>query len=210
MPPSYSDAKNTVTITFVSLARWITKLQHRASGGSVRKALLLTACGYLLAASPTLFGATATATYRIRRRQRGISSQSAIDRLLGRKPSSSGSTHRQRKLARRQLKRHRVGDPSAATTGSSQLQLSLSSSGTRIEAESGLGTNHLLLVWRRRGRTYYRSRQLLAPGCLVSAAAVLAAIAVAQLSGAVDSALAPSALVPPPTATFRANSFFPA
>jgi hypothetical protein len=35
---------------------------------------------------------------------------------------------------------------SAATTGSSQLQLSLSSSGTRIEAESGLGTN-LACTW---------------------------------------------------------------
>ena len=79
-------------------------------------------------------------------RQRGYSSQPAIDRFLRRKHCSSGSADRERHLASWQLERHRLSDAFRCINWISQLQLSLSSSGTRTETQSGQGTD-LACTW---------------------------------------------------------------
>jgi hypothetical protein len=106
----------------------------------VRKALLLTACGYLLTAPCLLVAATtdtttasgstgASATTLLTQLSTAFSGGNVVQ-LTGNASWHVGS-----------LNDTGSATLSAATTGSSELQLSLSSSGARIEAESGLGTN---------------------------------------------------------------------
>ncbi|MGA3227982.1 MAG: hypothetical protein ABSC65_29730 [Acidobacteriaceae bacterium] len=102
----------------------------------------MTAGGYLLAASPMLFGAAATATTT---GSTGTSAASLLNQLST-AFSGGNPVHQVQLTGNASWHAGSINDTgsatlSAATTGSSQLQLSLSSSGTRIEAESGLGTN---------------------------------------------------------------------
>jgi hypothetical protein len=111
----------------------------------VRKALLLTACGYLLAASSPLFGATATTTGST-----GTSATSLLNQLStafsGGKPVHQVQLTGNASWHAGSLNDTGSATLSAATTGSSELKLSLSSSGTRIETQSGLGTD-LTCTW---------------------------------------------------------------
>jgi hypothetical protein len=112
----------------------------------VRRALLLSSCCYLLT-TPLLFGAssgttTASAT--------GTSAATLLSQLS--KAFSGGTeVHQVQLTGNASWHAGSVNDTgsatlSAATTGASQVQLSLSSSGTRTEAQSGQGTN-LACTW---------------------------------------------------------------
>ena len=112
----------------------------------MRKALLLTTCGYLLVAPALLLGATPSTTTTAT----GTNATTLLNQLST--AFSGGNVVHQVQLTGSaswhvgSLNDTGSATLSAATTGSSQLQLSLSSSGTRIEAESGQGTN-LACTW---------------------------------------------------------------
>jgi hypothetical protein len=110
----------------------------------VRKALHLTAFGYFLTVPALMLGATTSTTTT------GTSASALLNQLST--AFSAGKVVHQVQLTGSaswhvgSLNDTGSATLSAATTGSSQLQLSLSSSGTRIEAESGVGTN-LACTW---------------------------------------------------------------
>jgi hypothetical protein len=112
----------------------------------VKKVLLLTACTYLLTTPALIFGASNTSTT-------GPTSTSATTLLNQLSAAFSGGNlvHQVQLSGNASWHVGSLNDAgsaslSAATTGTAQLQLSLSSSGTRIEAESGQGTN-LTCTW---------------------------------------------------------------
>jgi hypothetical protein len=113
----------------------------------VRKVPVLIACGYLLTTAATLFGATPTTTTT---GSTGTSAATLLSQLST--AFSGGKVVNQVQLAGSatwhvgSLNDSGSASLSAATTGSSQLQLSLSSSGVRTEAQSGQGVN-LVCSW---------------------------------------------------------------
>lgn len=113
----------------------------------MRKAVLLTACGYLLTTSAALFAATspiATAG------STGTSATTLLNQLSN--AFSGGNVVHQVQLTGTaswhvgSLEDTGAATLSAATNGSSQLQLSLSSAGTRIETQTGQGSD-LTCTW---------------------------------------------------------------
>lgn len=113
----------------------------------MRNVLQLTALGCLLTAPALMFGAASTSTTA---GSTGTNATTLLNQLAT--AFSKGNVVHQVQLTGNAT--WHVGSLndtgsavlSAATTGSSQLRLSLSSSGTRIEAESGQGTN-LACTW---------------------------------------------------------------
>lgn len=113
----------------------------------MRKAILLTACGYLLTAPALLSGATSATTTT------GAAGASAATLLNQLSTAFSGGNivHQVQLTGSATWQVGSLNDTgsatlSAASTGSSQLQLSLSSSGTRTETQSGQGTD-LACTW---------------------------------------------------------------
>ena len=113
----------------------------------MRKAVLLTACGYLLTTSATLFAATPAATPT---GSTGASAATLLTQLAN--AFSGGNIVHQVQLTGTaswhvgNLEDTGTATLSARTDGSSQLQLSLSSSGTRTETQTGKGTD-LACTW---------------------------------------------------------------
>jgi hypothetical protein len=105
----------------------------------VRKALLLTSCCYLITAPALLFGATATTG------STGANATTLLNQLST--AFSGGNVVHQVQLSGNaswhvgSLDDTGSATLSAATTGASQVQLSFSASGTRIEAQSGQGSD---------------------------------------------------------------------
>jgi hypothetical protein len=113
----------------------------------VRRALILSSCCYLLTTPALLWGAPATTTTT------GTTGTSAAALLTQLSTAFSGGNvvHQVQLTGTASWHAGSLNDTgsatlSAGTTGSSQLQLSLSSTGTRTEAQSGQGTN-LACTW---------------------------------------------------------------
>ena len=113
----------------------------------MRKAILLTACGYLLTAPALLSGATSATTTT------GAAGASAATLLNQLSTAFSGGNivHQVQLTGSATWQVGSLNDTgsatlSAASTGSSQLQLSLSSSSSRTETHSGQGTD-LACTW---------------------------------------------------------------
>lgn len=106
----------------------------------MRKAPILVSCCYLVAASTLLFGATSGTTTS----STGTSATTLLNQLST--AFSGGNVVHQVQLTGNatwqvgSLNDSGTATFSASSTGSAQLQLSLVSSGTRIEAESGQGS----------------------------------------------------------------------
>jgi hypothetical protein len=113
----------------------------------VRKALLLTACGYLLTTSATLFAATSPTTPT---GSAGTTATTLLNQLSAAFSGGNVVHHVQltgtAKWHLGSLEDTGTATLSAATHGSSQLQLSLSSSGTRTEIQAGQGSD-LTCTW---------------------------------------------------------------
>ena len=113
----------------------------------MRKILLLTACGYLLTTSATLFAATSTTTPT---GSTGTSATTLLSQLST--AFSGGNIVHQVQLTGTanwhvgSLEDTGTATLSAATNGSSKLQLSLSASGKRIETQTGQGSD-LTCTW---------------------------------------------------------------
>jgi hypothetical protein len=113
----------------------------------VKKAVLLAACGYLLTAPATLFAATSTTAPT---GSTGASATTLLNQLST--AFSSGNVVHQVQLTGTanwhvgSLEDTGTATLSAATNGSSQLRLSLSSAGARTEAQTGQGSD-LSCTW---------------------------------------------------------------
>ena len=113
----------------------------------MRRAALLTVCGYLLTTSATMFAATSPTTPT---GSTGTSATPLLNQLST--AFSGGNVVHQVQLTGTaswhvgSLEDTGTATLSAATNGSSQLQLSLSSSGTRNETQTGQGSD-LTCTW---------------------------------------------------------------